>query len=130
MSILKTVGLAVVITSALGCADIEKAQRFAADSTKLLDERKEPIFAVSVGEVTALSKMGIQFSDDNAEGKAQLTVMVSELTGLSNEEKAELIKWEFAPILANINKVEAQILAETAAIDATLTDTMASVVIE
>lgn len=56
--------------------------------------------------------------------------MVSEFTGLSNEEKAELIKWEFAPILANINKVEAQILAETAAIDATLTETMASVVIE
>ena len=130
MSILKTVGLAVVITSALGCADIEKAKRFAADSTKLLNEKKEPIFAVTVGESIALSKNGVQFSDDNAEGKAQLTVMVPEFTGISNEEKAELIKWEFAPILANINKVEAQILAETAAIDATLTETMASVVIE
>ena len=56
--------------------------------------------------------------------------MVSELTGKKKKKKAELIKWEFAPILANINKVEAQILAETAAIDATLTETMASVVIE
>ena len=130
MSTLKTVGLAVVITSALGCADIEKAKRFAADSTKLLNEKREPLFALSVGNSTALSKNGVQFSDDNAEGKAQLTIMVPEFTGISNEEKAEFIKWELAPILANINKVEAQILAETAAIDATLTETMASVVIE
>lgn len=130
MSTLKTLGLAVVITSALGCADIEKAKRFASDSTKLFNEKKEPTFVVTVGESTALSEYGIQFADCNAEGKAQLTIMVPELTGISNEEKAEFIKWEFAPILAKINKVEAQILAETAAIDATLTETMASVVIE
>lgn len=73
---IKIVGQALIITSAITFKDIERAKKLSPDCLTVRDEDKNPTFLLTIGDKPALSTLGASFNASNAEGKAQMTLML------------------------------------------------------
>lgn len=104
MARLRKVGTAIVLTSALKEDEIKKVSKFAPAALVLLDEDKEVIFKVGLSERRQIGKYGVAFNSKNTAGSAELTVM----TDLKDKEA---VTEEYGVIIANLQKVEAQVAA-------------------
>ena len=102
MAKIKVLGNALTLTSELKKSEIEKAEKFCPEATKLVDEEKVPYFVVKTGAPSA-GKYGVSFDAANANGLAYMTMV-------SNEAPTkEEIKESFGEILFNLNQVEKSI---------------------
>ena len=99
MAKIKVLGNALTLTSGLKTSEIEKAEKFCPDATKLVDEEKTPYFVVQTGPAS-VGKFGVSFNHTNAENYAYVTLVAEEAP--TKEE----IKEEFGEILFNLNEVE------------------------
>jgi hypothetical protein len=119
---IKVVGQAVVITSSIKKADLEKAQQLEPGLVILCDEEKSPLFAATFHkrERADISGYGIQFNTKNADGFCQATILVPE--GVVPDKRIAWLKDTYGQALAKLVKLEAQFTekfkAATAAIDA------------
>lgn len=124
MAKLNVLGDAVQLKSALTTEEIATVKTFDPERLKLKDEEGNELFSISLGHAS-ISKYGIVFCSTDAEGKAYVTTENS-VTDHSNPEleKAFLVK-EWAPILANLTKLEGQValaLEDIAAMEASVVD--------
>ena len=119
---IKVVGQAVVVTSSIKKADLEKAQQLEPELTILYDEEKNPLFAATFykKERANIGSYGIEFNTKNADGFCQATVLVPE--GVVPDKRIAWLKDTYGQALARLVKLEAQFTekfkAATAAIDA------------
>lgn len=126
MAKLNVLGDAVQLKSELTTEEIITVKTFDPERLKLKDEEGNELFAIDLGHAS-ISKYGICFCSTDAEGKAFVTTQ-NNVGDHSNAEaeKALLIK-EWAPILANLTKLEGQIalaLEDVAAMEASVVESI------
>lgn len=102
MAKIRKVGQALVITSGLKAEDIKRVGKFGAKSLQLINESKEPTFAVAVGNYGSVGKNGISFDKVNSNGFAEITIM----TELADKNA---VMEDYGYILANLVKIENQV---------------------
>lgn len=117
MATIKVTGNAVVITSALTVKQIETAAKYRPQALLLLDEDKNPVFAVGIGGGTgSITKHGAVFSRTaDAEGRATITL----ITAFPDDaDRKEFVADLLGNAVLNLNKLEATlpaVLGEVAA---------------
>lgn len=120
MSKAKIVGNAVVITSDLKVEDIIKVDKFTKAGLKLRDEKGNEIFAISYNPNSdgSISEHGIVYSETNAEGYAQLSLLLA--ADVKPEDRTEVILDNYAIALGNLNTLENYIREAATEIDSTV----------
>lgn len=120
MSKTKICGNAVVITSALKAEEIRKVKKFTKSGLKLRDEKGNEIFAIdfSAGYGGSISEHGVVYSEVNAEGYAQLSLLLDEHTPAEN--RAETILDNYAIALGNLNTLENYIRETATELESTI----------
>lgn len=111
-------GDAVVITSNLTLSDLKKIQKYNPDALVLKGEDgKTPVFAACVGYGKgSINANGAEFAPatSNAEGLATITYVDDGIVGDAKEYVAESL----GSAILSLNRLEAQLPAVLAAIDA------------
>ena len=108
----KTLGNAVVITSALKKEEIEALGKYNPKAL-VLKENDEEVFSVSVGNKGAFGKYGVVFDGVNADGNATITIL-SDLSDVSPEKIREKIVSEYGEALWRLEALEASALEAAA----------------
>lgn len=126
MAKLNVLGDAVQVVSELKTVDIDSVMTFDPEKLKLKDEDGNELFAIGLGHAS-ISKYGIVFCSTDAQGNAFVTTENSVKDHSDPElEKVFLVR-EWAPILANLNKLEEQIiktLADIVAMEESIEDSI------
>lgn len=104
MAKIKKVGQALVLTSAITAQEYDKIVKFEPKALELRNEKGELTFKVQTSYGASLSKYGISFDAVDKDEHLQLTIM----TYANSKEK---IMDSYASILADLVKVEAQVVA-------------------
>lgn len=102
---IKIVGNALVLTSKLKFATIQKMEKYNRDALCLVEvknDEENEIFRIGTGKTSNISKFGITFMEANKDGFATATVLFPE--GTTN--KKEFIKDNFATTLFMLNDLE------------------------
>ena len=109
MSKVKIVGNAVVITSDLKVEEILKVKKFTKSGLKLRDEKGNEIFAIDYcpGANGNTSEHGIVYSEVNAEGYAQVSLLMAE--DVKPEDRMNVLLDDYAIALGNLNTLETYI---------------------
>ena len=109
MSKVKIVGNAVVITSDLNVDEILKVKKFTKSGLKLKDEKGNEIFAIDYypGANSSISEHGIVYGEVNAEGYAQVSLLMAE--DVKPEDRMNVLLDDFAIALGNLNTLETYI---------------------
>jgi hypothetical protein len=116
MAKFKVVGDAAVLISDISVETLEKLETFRPEALQLLDEDKEPIFAIATGPHGHMGSFGVCFDSKTPTNKAQLTLNLP--VNMTNAEKKEYIKTKFGLALLKLNKLEANIQADAASLAA------------
>lgn len=96
-------GNAVILTSNLKTDDIKKLNKYAEKTLCLIDpETKDEIFRITTGSTGSVNKYGITFSETNAEGNAQITIMLPD--NITN--KKEYVKETYFDIMNKLTQLE------------------------
>lgn len=109
MAQIQIIGNAVVVTSLLSVAQIEKLELFKPETLKLVEKDVE-IFGVTFDNKKGtghFSKWGIVFTGENGEGLAQTTLLIP---NMPNAEKVEYVQNHFGYGLLALNKIETIIM--------------------
>jgi hypothetical protein len=107
MAKIKIVGDAVVLTSSIKFADIKTMSKFKPQPLKLKDlETKEIVFVVETAEKASISKFGVAFNAVNADGFAEMTLLIPQ-----TEDKKAFVKDTYGYVLLSLNILEDQIAA-------------------
>lgn len=112
MAKFKVVGDAAVLISDISVETLDKLETFRPEALQLLDEKKEPIFAVTTGPYGHMGTFGVCFDSKTPTNKAQLTLNLP--VNMTNAEKKEYIKTKFGLALLKLNKLETNIQADAA----------------
>jgi hypothetical protein len=109
MSKVKIVGNAVVITSDLKVEEILKVKKFTKSGLKLRDEKGNEIFAIDYcsGANSSISEHGVVYGEMNAEGYAQVSLLMAE--DVKAEDRMNVILDNYAIALGNLNTLETYI---------------------
>ncbi len=102
---IKIVGNALVLTSKLKFATIQKMEKYNKDALCLVEvknDEENEIFRIGTGKTSAIGKYGITFMEASKEGNATATVLFPE--GVTN--KREYVKDNFANVLFMLNDLE------------------------
>ena len=102
---IKIVGNALVLTSKLKFATIQKMEKYNRDALCLVEvknDEENEIFRIGTGKVSAIGKYGVTFMEADKDGFATATVLFPE--GTTN--KREFIKDNFATALFMLNDLE------------------------
>jgi hypothetical protein len=120
MSKTKIVGNAVVITSDLKAEEILKVKKFTKSGLKLKDEKGNEIFAIDYtpGGCSSISEHGIIYAETNAEGYAQISLLISE--DVKPEDRMAVILDKYAIALGNLNTLETCIREAATGLNATI----------
>lgn len=115
MATIKLAGDVYVVESAYGKKALEKVQKYRPELLTLVDEKKNPVFAVSVGNSASLNKYGIEF---NAETPTDIPVACATFPipcggGNAKDRVVEAV----GPAILNLKYVEDQIDDALAEID-------------
>lgn len=116
----------VQIKSDLTSAQVERVKAFAPEALKLFDEDGNEVFGVDIGNAS-FSKYGICFCSMDSEDKLFLSTNNPCLDHENEEEEKKVIIKAFAPMLAKLKDVEANIAAcesELDALEASVTDSV------
>lgn len=117
MAKIKVMGDTVQICTALTVEDIKKTKFYKPEALELRDEKGEPYFAIGMGNAH-YGKSGVLFSSMSYEGKAFMTTANPVTNDHSNRvAEQEILTRTFAGIIANLNKVELQVINAMDAID-------------
>jgi hypothetical protein len=127
---IKIVGKALVITSSVKKAVIEKAAKLVKSSLTLYKEvngEQEPVCSIGIGKVAGINSNGITFDSANKDGFAQATIVLPDMKA---EERKAYVEDNFGLTLVNASVIEGQL--ETALADraATLSTIMDNVEVE
>lgn len=122
MAKIKKVGQALVLTSAIKAEEFDKVKKFKPEALELKTEKGEVTFKVMLDE-GEISRYGVSFDSVDREGYAQLTIMTYV------ESKEDILDC-YATILANINKVEAQVAAALDEVNALFASVEGSIEVE
>jgi hypothetical protein len=113
---IKVVQDSVIFISELTMEELEKAMKFAPESTTLYAKRedgkkKEPICAVAYADEGSVTNNGVIFDSTTDEGKLCTTILCSEGTypHCTTEEKKKCVSEQFACIILKMNELEKQI---------------------
>ena len=86
----KLAGRAVVVTVDMSVEEIERATKIMPTVTKLSDNKGNEVFKVTTGLVESASNFGFCFVSNNAEGKAEVTMITDENRATKDGVIAEL----------------------------------------
>lgn len=123
MAKIKKVGQALVLTSAITAKEYDKIEKFEPEALELRTEKGELTFKVQTSYSAGIGKYGVSFDAFDKDEHLQLTMM-------TYAEKKEDIIEGYATILANINKVEAQVAAAGARVNELFESVSGSVEVE
>ena len=110
-------GNAMVLTSKLDFATIQKMEKYRRDALCLVEvknDEENEIFRISTGKLSSISKYGIVFAEPNKDGKATATVLFPE--GVT--DKRAYIKDNFASALFMLNDLEDAVKTACAELEA------------
>lgn len=110
MSKINVAGDAIVVTSALKLDDIKLVAKYRNKELTLMggEDNKDPIFNVASCEgAGSINTYGASFGSANADGFAQLTMIVKD--GFGEKNPAEYIADEIGGALAHLNALEAKL---------------------
>lgn len=102
---IKIAGNALILTSKLKFATIQKMEKYNRDALCLTEYRNDEeveVFRIGTGKASAIGKYGITFLEANKEGYATATVLLPE--NVTN--KREYVKDNFATALFMLNDLE------------------------
>lgn len=102
---IKIVGNALVLTSKLQFATIQKMEKYNRDALCLIEDKNDEeieIFRISTGKTSAINKYGITFMEANKDGFATATVLFPEGT----KDKREFVKDNYATVLFMLEDLE------------------------
>lgn len=114
---IKIVGNALVLTSKLKFATIQKMEKYNPDALCLVEvkgEDENEIFRIATGKTSNISKYGITFMEANKDGFATATVLFPEGT----KDKREFVKDNFATSLFMLADLEDAVLTACAELEA------------
>lgn len=86
----KLAGRAVIVTVNMSVEEIERATKIIPEVTKLTDGKGNEVFRVTTGLVESASNFGFCFVANNADGKAEVTMLTDENRATKDEVIAEL----------------------------------------
>ncbi len=122
MAKIKKVGQALVLTSAITAEEFDKVRKFKPEALELRTEKGDVTFKVMLDE-GGVSKYGVSFDSVNKDEYLQLTMMTYA------DSKEDIIE-SYATILANINKVEDQVVAALDEVNALFASVERSIEVE
>ena len=116
----KIVGNAVVITSSLKADEILKVKKFTKSGLKLRDEKGNEIFSIDYipGRNSSISEYGVVYAETNAEGYAQVTLLMDET--VKAEDRMDVLLDNYAIALGNLNTLETYIREAATELTATV----------
>ena len=106
MAKVNVVGDAMVITSTMKYSEIETIKKFRPDALTLKggEDGKEPIFSISIGDESDISKYGVCFSGKTRDENGFATLTIGVCAGVENLK--DTIADHFGRALVNISKLE------------------------
>lgn len=110
MARIKKVGQALVLTSAITTKEYDKIAKFEPKALELRTEKGELTFKVQTSYGASVGKYGVSFDAVDKDEHLQLTMM-------TYADSKEEIMDQFASILADLAKVEAQVAAAGARVN-------------
>jgi IMP cyclohydrolase len=118
----KIVGNAVVITSSLKADEILKVKKFTKSGLKLRDEKGNEIFSIDYrpGVESSISEYGVIYGETNAEGYAQISLLMAE--EVKPEDRMGVLLDNYAIALGNLNTLETYIRETATELTATVED--------
>lgn len=122
MAKIKKVGQALVLTSAITAEEFDKIRKFKPEALELRTEKGDVTFKVMLDE-GEISKYGVSFDSVNKDKYLQLTMMTYA------DSKEDIIE-SYASILANVNKVEAQVASALDEVNALFASVEGSIEVE
>ena len=114
---IKIAGNAVVLTSKLKFATIQKMEKYNPAALVLVETRKDEdveVFRIATGKIGSISKYGVVFSEADKDGYAIATVLLPE----NVEKKKEYIKDNFATVLFMLADLEDSVTTACAELEA------------
>lgn len=114
---IRIVGNAIVLTSKLKFATIQKMEKYNSNALCLIEkngEEENEIFRVMTGKLSSIAKHGIVFAEANKDGYAVATTLFP--VGVT--DKKEYIKDNFATVLFMLKDLEAVIETSCAELEA------------
>lgn len=114
---IKIAGNAVVLTSNLKFATIQKMEKYNRNALCLVEVKGEEeieIFRISTGKTSAISKYGVTFMEANKDGFAIATVLLPE--GVT--DKKAYIKDNYGTVIFMLNDLEDAVVTACAKLEA------------
>lgn len=112
----KVVQDSVIFISELTMLELEKAMKFASESTMLYKKsedgkKKEPVCAIAYADEGSVTEHGIVFDSTTDEGKLCTTILCGEGTAphCKSVDKKACISEQFSGLILNMNALEKQI---------------------
>ena len=107
---IKTAGDAFVITAGFKFETVKNLIKYGKSSALEIinKETKESVFKVALGKASEVSRFGIVFTGKNKDGFAECTGCFPR-PSMSEEEKKECLRSNFAYVIAHLNEVQKQI---------------------
>lgn len=113
---IKVVQDSVIFISELTLVELEKAMKFASDSTMLYKKsedgkKKEPVCAIAYADEGSVTEHGIVFDSTTDEGNLCTTILCGEGTAphCESADKKACISEKFSGLILNMNALEKQI---------------------
>lgn len=113
----KIAGNALVLTSKLKYATIQKMEKYNPDALALVEVKRDEeyeVFRIGTGKLSSIGKYGITFAEANKDGFATATVLFPE----NITDKKAYIKDNFATVLFMLKDVEDAVATACAALEA------------
>ena len=121
-------GTTVTMQSAHTLEDLEKVANYKPDAMRLTNEAGETQFCVLPGIFGSVEPNGIVYSDTAPDGSGEAVVSIP-LPTMVDKSAKEAVAEVYGPIIANANKVEAQIEEALAEVNTMLADIKAQIVV-
>ena len=112
---IKVVQDSIIFIAGLTMEELNKAMKFAPESTMLYakneDGKKEPVCGIAYADEGSVSERGVVFDSTTDDGKLCLTILCGEgnLPHCKIEDKKACITEKFSALILNMNKLEDQI---------------------
>lgn len=121
-------GTTVTMQSAHSLEDLSKVAQYKPDAMRLTNEAGETQFCVLPGMFGSVEDGGIVYSDTAPDGSGEAVVSIPLPTVVGKSAK-EAVAETYGPIIANANKVEAQIEEALVEVNAMLAEVEAQIVV-
>ena len=118
MAKINVTGNAIVLTSSIKYADIEKAKKYRPDALKLKNEDGQDVFAIDIGVIPQSNEFGIVFTGKTHDDHGFATNTVLFDTCDEGEELKNKVADFYGSTLVGLNELEKVFSERVEAIDA------------